>query len=423
MPESRSNGSPNEKVVLAYSGGLDTSVAIRWLQESKRLDVVALTLDLGQDEADLDAILAKAKALGCVNAYAVDAKDEFCAEYLKPAIWANAVYGGKYPLATALGRPLIAKHLVDVARKEGAKYIAHGCTAKGNDQVRIEVAANALAPELETIAPMREWVYTRDEAVQYAQDNDIPVPVKVGKAFSVDENLWGRSIEAGPIEDPEQEPPEEAFAWTTSPQDAPDQPTTIEIGFTHGVPTHLDGEPLAPVELIRRVGQVAGDNGVGRIDQIEDRLVGIKSREVYEVPAAVAILAAHRELEALTLTKDVLQYKQGVEKTFAELTYNGLFYSPLTEALVAFLETTQQRVTGTVALKLYKGNVTPAARKSPNALYTKTLATYGHGDQYDHTAAKGFITIWGLPLKVVAGQAKKETPTDGTPVQTPTQNA
>jgi argininosuccinate synthase len=422
MP-SKSNGSTKAKVVLAYSGGLDTSVAIRWLQEKKGLDVVALTLDLGQDGADLKKIVEKAKTLGCTAAYAVDTKAEFCDDYIMYGIWANALYGGKYPLATALGRPLIAKHLVAVAQKEGAKYIAHGCTAKGNDQVRIEVATNALDPTLETIAPMREWIYTRDEAVQYAEKHGIPVPVKVGKAFSVDENLWGRSIESGPIEDPEAEPPEEAYLWTTSPLKAPNTPTEITLGFTQGVPTSLNGVKMNLVKLIQEVAKVAGANGIGRIDQIEDRLVGIKSREVYEAPAAVTILAAHRELEAFTLTKDVLQFKPIVEQKFAELTYNGLYFSPLMESLKGFLATTQTRVTGNVSLKLYKGNITVTSRTSPNALYAKKLATYGKGDTYDHTAAKGFITIWGMPLKVVAAQEKGEKPKDGPKVKAPKPNA
>jgi argininosuccinate synthase len=426
MPASNgTSGATKPKVVLAYSGGLDTSVAIRWLQETKGLDVVALTLDLGQDGADLAAIVAKAKALGCVEAYAVDAKQEFCHEYLKPAIWANALYGGKYPLATALGRPLIAKHLVAVAQKEGAQYIAHGCTAKGNDQVRIEVATGALDPTLTTIAPMREWLYTRDEAVEYAEAHGIPVPVKKGKAFSVDENLWGRSIESGPIEDPGRAPPEEAFAWTTAPKDAPDKPQTVLIGFTHGVPTSLDGKDMDLVTLIQTIGKIAGAHGIGRIDQIEDRLVGIKSREVYEAPAAVALIAAHQEMEAFTLTKDVLEFKPAVEQQFSQHVYNGLFFSPLTQAITSFLAATQTRVNGTIGITFYKGSMTVASRQSPNALYAHDLATYGTGDQFDHTAAKGFIQIWGLPLKVVAGQTNqpKENPEDGPPLQTPQHDA
>lgn len=410
---------PHGKVVLAYSGGLDTSVAIHWLQMTKGLDVVTMTLDIGQEGADLKAIEAKAKSLGAVATHTIDAKKEFSEDYLTYAMWANALYGGKYPLATALGRPLIAKHLALVAQKEHADYISHGCTGKGNDQVRIEVSANALHGDLKTIAPMREWVYTRDEAVAYAEKHGIPVPVKKGKAFSIDENLWGRSIESGPIEDVLLEPPEEAFQWTVSPEDAPEDPAYVTIGFEKGLPTALDGTPMKLVDLIQKVNQLAGQQGIGRLDQIEDRLVGIKSREVYEAPAAITILAAHHELETLVLSKDVLQFKPVVEQKFSELTYNGLWFSPLMDAIKTFLETTQERVTGSVKLKLFKGNLTVAQRISPYSLYNKTLATYGTGDVYDHTAAEGFIKIWGLPLAVWnrAGKegAKKREP----PLQTP----
>lgn len=395
------NGSTKrKKVVLAYSGGLDTSVAINWLRTTKNLDVVTCTLDLGQDGADLQATEAKAKKIGAVSTYTVDAKQEFCDEYIRYAIWANALYGGKYPLATALGRPLIAAKLAEVAVHENADFISHGCTGKGNDQVRIEVSTGALHPGLKTIAPMREWIYTRDEAIAYAEKNGIPVPVKKGKAFSIDENLWGRSIEAGPIEDATMEPPEEAFAWTNSPQDAPNTPQTVTIDFENGIPVALDGKKLKLLDLVLRLNQIAGEHGVGRIDQIEDRLVGIKSREVYESPAATVILYAHHELETLVLSKDVLQFKPLVEQKFAELTYNGLWFSPLMDTLKVFLEHTQQRVTGQVKLKLFKGTMTIAGRTSAFSLYNKSLATYGTEDSYDHTAAEGFIKIWGLPLKV-----------------------
>jgi argininosuccinate synthase len=402
-----SKSSSRKKVVLAYSGGLDTSVAIHWLKETKGLDVVTLTLDLGQENNDLKAIESKAKKIGAASTHTVDTKAEFANDYVKYAIWANALYGGKYPLATALGRPLIGKKLAEVALQENADFIAHGCTGKGNDQVRIEVSASALHGQLKTIAPMREWIYTRDEAVQYAEERGIPVPVKKGKAFSIDENLWGRSIESGPIEDATQEPPEEAFLWTASPADAPDAPEYVTIGFEKGTPVSLDGRKMGLVDLILKLNTLAGQHGVGRIDQIEDRLVGIKSREVYESPAAVTLLAAHRELEALALAKDVLQFKPVVEAKFAELTYNGLWFSPLMDALQTFLATTQERVTGEVKLKLYKGNLTVASRTSPFSLYDKSLATYGTGDAYDHTAAQGFIAIWGLPLKVWNKAGKK----------------
>lgn len=406
------NGSTKrKKVVLAYSGGLDTSVAINWLRTTKNLDVVTCTLDLGQDGADLKAIEAKAKKIGATATYTVDAKEEFCRDFIKYAIFGNALYGGKYPLATALGRPLIAKHLAAVAERESADFIAHGCTGKGNDQVRIEVSTGALHAGLKTIAPMREWVYTRDEAIAYAEKHGIPVPVKKGKAFSIDENLWGRSIEAGPIEDATQEPPEEAFLWTKSPQEAPATAQKVAVEFEEGVPVALDGKRLGLLDLILQLNEVAGEHGVGRIDQIEDRLVGIKSREVYEAPAATVLLYAHRELESLVLSKDVLQFKPLVEQKFAELTYNGLWYSPLMESLQVFLGHTQARVTGQVKLKLYKGTITVTSRTSPYSLYNKSLATYGTEDSYDHTAAEGFIKIWGLPLKVwqKAGNAREPT--------------
>ena len=399
MP-SGNGSSKRKKVVLAYSGGLDTSVAINWLKNTKHLDVVTCTLDLGQDGADLKATEAKAKKIGAVSTYTVDAKDEFCDDFIKYAIWANALYGGKYPLATALGRPLIAKHLAAVAHKENADFIAHGCTGKGNDQVRIEVSTGALHAGLKTIAPMREWIYTRDEAITYAEKHGIPVPVKKGKAFSIDENLWGRSIEAGPIEDATLEPPEEAFLWTNSIADAPNEPTYVTLEFVKGLPVALNGKKMKLLDLVLQLNRIAGENGVGRIDQIEDRLVGIKSREVYESPAAVTILYAHHELETLVLNKDVLQFKTTIEQKFSELTYNGLWYSPLMEGLKAFLENTQRRVTGTVKVKLQKGNLVVAGRTSPYSLYNKSLATYGTEDSYDHTAAEGFIKIWGLPLKV-----------------------
>ncbi|MBW3582142.1 MAG: argininosuccinate synthase, partial [Euryarchaeota archaeon] len=367
------------------------------------------TLDLGQGDADLAAITAKAKALGVKAAYTIDIQDEFCTDVLAPAIQANANYGLGYPLATALGRPLIAKHLVQVAHAEGATYIAHGCTAKGNDQVRIEVATRALDPKLKTIAPMREWIYTRDEAVAYADAHGIPVPVKAGKAYSVDENLWGRSIESGPIEDVGHAPPEDAYAWTRSPQDAPDDPEDITIGFSHGVPATLNGEAMPLKDLVLALNPIAGGNGVGRLDCIEDRLVGIKSREVYEAPAAVVLLKAHKELESFTVSKDVLHHKVGIEQKFGELVYNGLWYSPLMDALKAYVATTQARVTGTIKLRLYKGNIIVLSRYSPYALYSHKLATYGGGDTFDHTAAEGFITIWGLPLAVLGGQQTNDT--------------
>ncbi len=391
-------GSGRKKIVLAYSGGLDTSVAIKWLEDRYDLDVVAVSIDVGQP-GDMVANIERAKSIGAVSAYAIDARKEFVDEYIWPALKANALYQGVYPLSTAIARPLIAKVLVDVARKEGAHFIAHGCTAKGNDQVRFDVSIGALAPDLGIIAPMREWVMTREEEIEYARQNGIPVPVKKACPYSVDENLWGRSCECGVLEDASVEPPEDAREWTVSPQEAPDRPTYVEIGFEKGVPVSLDGERLDGIELIVRLNKLAGSNGVGRIDHVEDRLVGIKSRETYECPAAVTLIKAHQSLEGLVLTKDVLSYKKGAEQRYSELAYDGHWFSPLREALDAFMDKTQEFVTGTVRMKLYKGNADVVGRASPYSLYNEGLATYAQGDEFDHTSAKGFIYVWGLPLR------------------------
>ncbi len=393
--------SGRKKVVLAYSGGLDTSVAIRWLQDNYDLDVVAVSIDVGQP-GDMEKNIDRAKSIGAVAAYAIDAREEFAENYVWPSLKANALYQGIYPLSTAIARPLIAKLLVDVARKEGAEFIAHGCTAKGNDQVRFDVSIAALAPNLGIIAPMREWVMTREEEIDYAKKNGIPVPVKKACPYSTDENLWGRSCECGVLEDASKEPPEDSREWTVSPQKAPDRPTYVDIAFEKGVPVSIDGRRLPPVELIMRLNKLAGENGVGRIDHIEDRLVGIKSRETYECPAAVTLIKAHQALESMVLTKDVLSYKRGIEQRFSELAYDGLWFSPLREALDAFVESTQKFVTGMVTMKLYKGNVDVVGRESPYSLYNEGLATYAKGDEFDHTSAKGFIYVWGLPLRTVA---------------------
>jgi argininosuccinate synthase len=390
-----------KKVVLAYSGGLDTSVAIRWLEDKYDLEVVAVSIDVGQP-GDMEANIERARGIGAVSAYAIDATEEFAEEYVWPALKANALYQGVYPLSTAIARPLIAKILVDVARKEGAEYIAHGCTAKGNDQVRFDVSIAALAPDLKIIAPMREWVMTREEEIDYAKKHKIPIPVKKACPYSTDENLWGRSCECGILEDAAVEPPEDAREWTVSPLKAPNKPTYVEIGFDKGEPVSLDGKRLPPVELITRLNRLAGENGVGRIDHIEDRLVGIKSRETYECPAAVTLIKAHQALEGMVLTKDVLSYKKGVEQRYAELAYEGYWFSPLREALDAFVGRTQEFVSGTVRVKLYKGNVDIVGRESPYSLYNEGLATYAKGDEFDHTSAEGFIYVWGLPLRTVA---------------------
>ena len=390
-----------EKVVLAYSGGLDTSVAIRWIREKYALEVIALTVDLG-GERDFSTIREKALKVGASKALVVDGKETFVNNFVLPALQADAIYQGQYPLATALGRPLIAKLLVEVAQEEGASAVAHGCTGKGNDQVRFDVSISALSPRLRIIAPAREWGMSREETIAYAQKYGIPVPVTVTSPYSIDENLWGRSIECGILENPWAEPPEEVFAWTKSPQDAPDEPGYIEIGFERGIPIALDGRELDGLTLIRKLNQLAGAHGVGRIDHIEDRLVGIKSREVYEAPAATVLLEAHQALEAMTLSRDQLRFKQKVASEYAELIYNGLWFTHFRQDLDAYVKSTQQFVTGTVRLRLFKGNCQVVGRKSPQSLYSYSLATYDKGDAFDHKASPGFIHIWGLPVKTQA---------------------
>ena len=386
-----------KKVVLAYSGGLDTSVCVKWLEEQGAAPY-ALYVDLGQGEPTGD-VRAKALKIGAADAFVRDAKSEFADEYVAPAIRANALYGGRYPLFTALARPLIAKELVEAARKVGATHIAHGSTGKGNDQVRFDVTTASIAPDLTVVAPVRDWNMSRPEEMAYAEEHGIPVPTTKESPYSVDENLWGRSIEAGPLEDPDHEPTEDVFELTTSPENASDEPQYVEIGFEEGLPTALEGEELPLVDLIVELNAVAGANGVGRIDMIEDRLVGIKSREIYEAPAALTIIAAHRELESLTLTRDVIRFKTTVEQRYAELAYEGLWFTPLKSALNAFIAETQKTVTGSVRLKLYKGNATVVGRTAPNALYSKDLATYDPGSTFDEAAAAGFIALWGLSAR------------------------
>ena len=391
----------SDKVVLAYSGGLDTSVAIRWLKEKYNLDVIALNVDVG-NERDFSAIRQKALKVGAVKALVEDAKEIFVNHFIFPALQADALYEGQYPLATALSRPLMAKLLVDTALEEGASAVAHGCTGKGNDQVRFDVSVNALAPNLKIIAPAREWGMTREETIKYAQRYGIPVPITVKSPYSIDENLWGRSIECGVLEDPWVEPPEDVFTWTKSPADAPDKPAYVEIGFEQGIPVSLDGQKMDGVSLIQRLNELAGEHGVGRIDHVENRLVGIKSREIYEAPAAVVLLQAHQALEAMTLSKDQLRFKQKVAMEYADLIYNGLWFSSLHQDLAAYVKSTQRYVTGTVRLKLFKGSCQVVGRKSPNSLYSYSLATYDKGDVFDQSASPGFIHIWGLPVRTQA---------------------
>ena len=390
-----------ERIVLAYSGGLDTSVAVRWLKQKYGLDVITLTIDVG-NEADFTAARQKALRVGAVKALVKDAREEVGRQYAFPTLRAGAVYQGVYPLATALSRPLIAKLLVETARQEGATAVAHGCTGKGNDQVRFEVGITALAPDLKVIAPAREWGMTREQSIAYAAEHDIPLPMTLDNPYSIDENLWGRSIECGILEDPWQEPPEDVFAWTKPPADTPDEAGYVEIGFERGVPVSLDGQTMDGVGLLIRLNELAGGHGIGRIDHVEDRLVGIKSREIYEAPAAVTLIAAHQALETMTLSRAQLAFKRQVAAEYANLIYDGLWFSALKKDLAAYVESAQRFVNGTVRLKMHKGNLSVVGRRAPHSLYHHGLATYDKGDQFDQDAAAGFIHIWGLPVRIQA---------------------
>ena len=397
----------SEKVVLAYSGGLDTSVVIRWLKEKYDMEVIALTIDVG-NERDFTAIQQKALKVGAAKALVEDAKESFVNDYIFPALQANALYEGQYPLATALDRPLMAKLLVELARKEGASTVVHGCTGKGNDQVRFEVGVNTLAPDLKIIAPAREWGMTREETIKYAQRYDIPIPITVASPYSLDECLWGRAIECGILEDPWIEPPADAFTWTKSPGEAPDEPEYVEVGFDKGIPVTLNGQAMDGISLIMRLNELAGNHGVGRIDHIEDRVVGIKSREVYEAPAAVVLLQAHKSLEGMVLSRDQLRFKQMVSQEYSDLVYNGLWFSGLRQDLTAYVKSSQRFVTGIVRLKLFKGNSMVVGRKAPSSLYNYGLATYDKGDVFEPSYAEGFIRLWGLSAKTQA-QAQDTT--------------
>ncbi len=390
-----------EKIVLAYSGGLDTSVAIRWLKEDRGYDVVALTVDVGMDRSR-EELESRAMAAGAATYVWRDTQDEFVRHFVFPALMAGARYQNVYPLATALSRPLIAREMVDVARAEDATAVSHGCTGKGNDQVRIDVSVQALAPDLKIVAPLREWEMDRESEIDYALEHNIPITVTKKSPYSIDENLYGRSIETGPLEDPWTEPPDDVWQWTQDPDKAPDKPAYVEIGFEGGRPINLDGKETDPVSLVKALNQLAGEHGVGRVDTIEDRLVGIKSREVYESPAAVTLLAAHEAIESLTLSKEQRRFKAQVGQEYADLVYNGLWFSAHHQDLQAYIESTQRHVTGTVRMKLHKGAATAVGRKSARSLYDFSLATYDKADQFDRTAAVGFINIWGLPVKVQA---------------------
>ncbi|HEV3120762.1 MAG TPA: argininosuccinate synthase [Isosphaeraceae bacterium] len=383
------------KVVLAYSGGLDTSVAVKWINETYGLDVITYTCDLGQGQ-DIEAIRQKALRTGAVVAIAEDVRNLFVDYFVFPSLMASALYEGKYPLATALGRPLIAQLMVRVAREYGATAVAHGCTGKGNDQVRFDVTFQTLAPDLQIIAPVREWKWTRTQELEFAAQHGIEVEATKKSIFSTDQNLWGRSIEAGILEDPWVQPPPETFQWTSEPQAAPDEPEEVEITFDRGKPVSLNGQDRDGTELILELNAIAGRHGVGRIDHIENRLVGIKSREIYEAPAATVLHEAHREIEFLTLSKEALRFKTQVSQTYADLIYNGLWFSSLHQDLMAFIVSNQQYVSGTARVRLYKGAAMIVGRKSEHSLYRHELATYEAGDQFDSSAAQGFIKIHGL---------------------------
>ncbi|MDO5358404.1 MAG: argininosuccinate synthase [Slackia faecicanis] len=388
-----------EKVVLAYSGGLDTSVCLKWLQVEKGFDVIAVCGNVGQDESDLAAIKQKALDMGAIASFAVDMREEYANEFLTLALAANGLYENSYPLLSALSRPLLSKHMVEVAHALGARYIAHGCTGKGNDQVRFETSIKALDPTLEIVAPVREWdLHCREEEIEWAKAHGVPVAATKKSPYSIDDNLWGRAIECGVLEDPWAEPPADIWTLTADAADAPDEAEYVEIGFEQGVPCSLNGEEMSFVDIVKALNVKAGAHGVGRLDMVENRLVGVKSRECYEVPAAKVLIDAHKALETLCLDGATQHYKLGVEQQWATAVYQGMWFSSLKMALDAFCATTQKHVTGTVKMKLYKGSCTVAGRKSPYSLYDFNLASYAADDVFNHESAKGFIDLYGLPV-------------------------
>jgi argininosuccinate synthase len=395
-----------ERAVLAYSGGLDTSVAIKWIKEKYGYDVVTFTVDIG-NVANMDAIRQKALNVGAVDAVVADAREQFISDFVWPSLKADAVYEGEYSLATAIGRPLIAQLLVKVAREKGAVAVAHGCTGKGNDQVRLDVGIGTLGPGLKIIAPAREWGMTREELIRYADENSIPIPVTKKSPYSIDENLWGRSIETGVLEDPWVEPPADVYAWTRDPDKAPPSPRYIEVEFEKGIPVGLDGTRMGGVKLVETLHALAGEYGVGRVDHVENRLVGIKSREIYEAPAATVLLKAHAALQNLVLTKDQLRFKALVATQYADLIYNGLWFGGLRHNLAAYVNDTQEYVTGVVRLKLHRGVCSVVGRKSPHSLYDVSLATYDKGDTFNQSDSPGFIRLWGLPVRIQARAQRK----------------
>jgi argininosuccinate synthase len=392
-----------ERVVLAYSGGLDTSVAIPYLAERTGAEVVAVAVDVGQGGEDLDAIHHRALACGAVDAEVVDAREEFAADYCLPALRANALYMDRYPLVSALSRPLIAKHLVAAARKHGGTIVSHGCTGKGNDQVRFEAGIASLAPDLKVVAPARDYAWTRDKAIAYAEERGLPIEVTTKSPYSIDQNLWGRAVETGFLEDIWNGPTEDLYAYTADPAQSRD-PDEVVITFDHGRPVAIDGQTVTPYQAIQELNRRAGAQGVGRLDMVEDRLVGIKSREVYEAPGAIALITAHQELEAITVERDLGRFKKAVDQRWGELVYDGLWFSPLKKALEAFIADSQRHVCGDIRLTLHGGRAVVTGRRSEASLYDFGLATYDTGDTFDQSLAKGFVQLWGLPSKMAAAR-------------------
>ncbi|MEU6646997.1 argininosuccinate synthase [Saccharomonospora sp. NPDC046836] len=391
-----------DRVVLAYSGGLDTSVAIGWISEETGAEVVAVAVDLGQGGEDMETIRKRALDCGAVEAVVADARDEFADEYCLPALQANALYMDRYPLVSALSRPVIVKHLAEAAKHHGATTVAHGCTGKGNDQVRFEVGIGALAPDLDVIAPVRDFAWTREKAIAYAEERNLPIDVTKKSPFSIDQNVWGRAVETGILEDLWNAPPKEVYSYTQDPTVHFQAPDELVITFDQGVPVAIDGTPVTMLEAIKQLNARAGAHGIGRLDMVEDRLVGIKSREVYEAPGAIALITAHQELENVTVERDLARFKRQVEQRWGELVYDGLWFSPLKEALDGFVAKTQEHVSGDIRMVLHGGSATVTGRRSNESLYDFNLATYDEGDTFDQSLAKGFVQLWGLPSKIAA---------------------
>lgn len=401
-----------KKIVVAYSGGLDTSVMVNWLKNKYDAELITATGNLGQKD-ELDNLEEKAKLTGASKSYILDLQKEFITEYVWKALKAGALYEGQYPMATAIGRPLLVRLMVDIAIAEGADTIAHGCTGKGNDQVRFEVGIQTLAPHLKILAPLRIWEFkSREEEIDYALEHKIPIKIKKDSPYSIDENLWGIAIECGVLEDPTVQPPADAYQITVSPKDAPNKAESISIEFEKGVPVSLNGKTISPVDLVKELNVIGGKHGIGRMDLIENRVVGIKSREVYEAPAAVILHTAHKELEKLILDKETFRFKQGVSDKVANLIYDGLWFSPLFDALMAFVDSTQENITGSVTVEFYKGTITVLSRSSKYSLYNKDLATYTVEDKFDHKAAEGFLALYGLPYKTLSLVKAANTPSE-----------